>query len=320
MSAPLDTCPSPPPFACQTPADTCGGNKDCTDGGAFEVCGYADASHQCVQSCVFGRPFLVHGAARTATTEERADWQARVLEPSAEGLSARQREAVAGGWATMAAMEHASIAAFARFALQLLSVGAPSGLVERAHEAMRDETEHAKMCFALASRYAGRPIGPSALPVRDALAEIDPESILRTTILEGCIGETVAAIEAAEALEHTQDPALRVVLATIAEDETRHAELAWRYLRWATAHDEALRTLAAETFASAIAAARRPTCAPDDDPTDEVLLAFGIVPQRLREDLRSRVLREVIAPCADALVPRGRDARPRYGFPGTTAS
>jgi hypothetical protein len=310
MSAPLGTCPSAPPFACQSPADSCGGSKDCPQTSGASVCGYANGLHQCVSECAFGRPFLVRGTAQTAGTERRADWQARVLEPSVDGLSVSQREALAGAWARMAAMEHASIAAFARFALQLLSVGAPASLLEQTQDAMRDETWHARMCFAMASRYAGFPVGPSALSVRGALADSDPESILTTTILEGCIGETVAAIEAAEALEHARDPAVRAVLAKIAEDETRHAELAWRFVRWATAQDEALRALASRTFAAEVEGARPSPRAPDEEST-ESLLAFGVVPERLRREIRSRVLREVIAPCAAALLEDAtRGARP----------
>ena len=60
-------------------------------------------------------------------------------------------------------MEHASIAAFARFSLELLAFGAPPDLVEQAQAAMADETRHAKLCFALAGAYAERPIGPGAL-------------------------------------------------------------------------------------------------------------------------------------------------------------
>jgi len=305
MSAPLGTCPSAPPFACRTPSDACAGPKDCaTAGGAAGTCGYNNGVHECVPECAFGRPFLVLGAARTAATERRADWQARDLEPSVEGLTAAQREVLAGAWADAAAMEHASIAAFARFALQLLSVGAPASLVERTHEAMRDETEHAQLCFTLASRYAGRPLGPSALRVQDALAELEPESILTTTILEGCIGEMVAAIEAAEALQHTRDPAVGAVLARIAEDEARHAELAWRYLRWATAQSERLRALAERTFALAIAGAKPAPAAGADDQT-ETLLAYGVVSERLRTAIRARVLREVVGPCAEALLAAG---------------
>jgi hypothetical protein len=235
------------------------------------------------------------------------------VDPEVDSVGAQQREALGRAWTRMATMEHASIAAFARFALQLLSVGAPASLLEETHQAMRDETHHAKMCFALASRYSGHPVGPGALPVSGALADLRPEAILATTILEGCIGETVAAVEAAEALERARDPAVCDVLAKIADDERRHAELAWRYVRWATSRDDELRALAATLFASAVAEAVPSTRAPEAVELEDDLLPFGIVSERFRQEIRARVLLEVISPCANALLappshgPRRRD-------------
>ncbi len=312
MSAPLGTCPSAPPFACQTPQDTCGGNRDCSASGGGAACGYSNSRHECYQACVFGRPFLVRGSAQTADVARRSDWQASDLNPDVDVLSPQQREALGRAWARMAQMEHASIAAFARFALQLLSVGAPASLIEQTYDAMRDETEHAKMCFALAGSYSGQPVGPATLPVGDALADLSPEAILVTTILEGCIGETVAAIEAAEALEHTRDPVVRGVLSKIAGDEKRHAGLAWQYVRWVTSQDERLRVMAAAVFASA-ATESRPPSRPSVADVDDDLLKFGIVSEPFRRQIRASVLLNVIAPCARALLALCDDRSPVSG-------
>jgi hypothetical protein len=91
-------------------------------------------------------------------------------------------------------MEHASIAANARFALELLSLGAPPELVEETYQAMADETVHARDACALASAYAGHAVGPGALDISQALAAGSPIDIVRTAILEGCIGETDAEL------------------------------------------------------------------------------------------------------------------------------
>jgi hypothetical protein len=314
MSAPPGTCiatatgySTTPAFACQTPSDSCGGNADCkADGGTYMVCGYSNSRHECIVPCEVGRPFLVCGKARTADVEPRADWQGGILDPALDGFEAEQREVLGREWARMGAMEHASIAAFARFALQLLALGAPASLVERTHDAMRDETLHAKMCFALASRYAGRPVGPGRLSVGGALSDLGREAILITTILEGCVGETVAAVEAAEALACAQDPAVCQVLSKIAEDEMRHAELAWQYVRWATWQDEDLRAMAVSTVASVVGEARLAVRATGPDSNDR-LLRFGILPENFRRDIRARVLLEVVAPCARALLGVGAD-------------
>jgi len=105
---------------------------------------------------------------------------------------------VGAAWREVGLMEHASIAAFARFTLALLAVGAPSELVMDSNAAAIDETRHAKLCFALASEYLGEPVGPGELCVEGALDGLSLEQLVVTTIAEGCVGETVAAVEAAE--------------------------------------------------------------------------------------------------------------------------
>ena len=87
--------------------------------------------------------------------------------------------------------------------------------------------------FALASADAGRGIGPGPLSIDGALASRSARDVVLTCVLEGCIGETVAALEASEALENATDAAVQSVLSRVARDETRHAELAYRFVRWA---------------------------------------------------------------------------------------
>ena len=142
---------------------------------------------------------------------------------------------------------------------------------------MADETVHAKLAFAFASAYAGHEIGPGPLDIEGALSQSSFRDILVTTIREGCIGETIAAIEAAEALEHVQDAAVRHALERIAADETRHAELAWKFVAWALERGgEEARNIAATEFARA--SERKPEA--DFEPTrkEAVLLAAGIFP------------------------------------------
>ena len=52
-------------------------------------------------------------------------------------------------------------------------------------------------------------------------------------IAEGCFGETGAALEALEAADSAADPLIRAAYSQIAKDEQRHAELAFRFVRWA---------------------------------------------------------------------------------------
>jgi hypothetical protein len=289
-------------FSCQTPRDTCASDADCSG----LPCTFRDGIHTCasVFRCVDGRPFLVEGAARVAPVASRSDWCSELL-PDTAPLGAADRAAIGARWLDIAKMEHASIAAFARFALELLSLGAPPSLVAAANEAIFEETAHARNAFALASAYLGRNVGPGPLDVSGALASSSPLEIVRSTILEGCIGETVAAVEAAEALAEASDPAVRAALGRVVEEETRHAELAFRFVQWVLdhgAHDlasAAARELVAITEREASLALR----VPEDSPrAPESWRAHGVVDDGTRLEIRRRVLAEVSLPCARALV------------------
>jgi len=136
-------------------------------------------------------------------------------------------------------MEHASVAAFARFNLQLLSLGAPGDLVEACNRALADETAHARMCFSLASAYGATAVGPARLDIEACFTETSLLSIAKLVLREGCVGETVASLEAVAAAELASDPAVSHALTRIARDELKHAELAFEFLRWALKHSSA---------------------------------------------------------------------------------
>jgi hypothetical protein len=225
--------------------------------------------------------------------------------PDVRALGDEDRNAIAAYWADVGLMEHASVAAFARFALELLSLGAPPSLLAATHAAMADEMAHARDAFALAGAYAARPIGPGPLDTSSALANRSPLDIVRTAIVEGCIGETVAAVTASEALRHTKDPAVRAALARVVPDETRHAELAWRFVQWVL-HDGPgeLRAAAARELVTMIES-EIPSPHADvasDDVASDVLHAHGVLTPAENAAIRARVLSEVILPCARALV------------------
>jgi hypothetical protein len=254
-----------------------------------------DGRRHCVNrsQAVCGRPFLVEGAARLAELRPGSDWAAGAIEHAPSALTVAERDLAAEHWARNALMEHASIAAFARFTLQLMHVGAPRELIEHSQQAMLDETAHAKACFTLAARYLGSPVEPGRLALDAALDERDLEAIAISTFREGCVGETVAALEAREALDRATDPQVRATLERIAMDEQRHAELAWRFVSWALAQNPLLRhpldrelsRLEVEQFSSPGAA-------------DEAeCLDHGVLSERRRTLLRRAALAEIVLPC-----------------------
>jgi hypothetical protein len=255
---------------------------------------------------------MVLGAPLTAELLDRDDFRSG-LAPDVDDLDSRTRGAIASHWAEIGLMEHASVAAFARFALELLSLGAPPSLLDAAHAAMADEMVHARDAFALASKYAARAVGPGPLDTSAALANRSPLDIVRTAIVEGCIGETVAAVAAGEALRQATDPAVRAALARVVPDETRHAALGWRFVQWVLSQGspELCGATAAALVAlvgEAAAQAHRDLVELDGiagrcrEVEERTLRAHGVLSNRDGAEIRARVLSEVVLPCARALV------------------
>jgi hypothetical protein len=235
-------------FACQSPEDECLTSEDCNGGTCMDS---FEGPRRC-DDAVCGRPFLVEDEARVATVVHRNDWTELGVAPRVSHLTSAERAAQAAHWEKLGQMEHASIAAFARFQLQLLALGAPAELVRACNQALVDETAHTQLCFALASAYAGERRGPGPLDVAHSLDVTSLADIVELVIAEGCIGETSAALDALEAAEAETDPVLRSAYARIAADEQRHAELAFRFVRWALEQEPGSTR---ERIASALASA-----------------------------------------------------------------
>ncbi|MEP7126093.1 MAG: ferritin-like domain-containing protein [Byssovorax sp.] len=266
--------------------------------------------------CV-GRPFLVDDRARTASVE-RADrgWSLGVLAPDTTGLDPEVRRALAAAWAADALLEHASIAAFSRFSLELLAVGGPADLVAAAHQAALDEVRHARICFALAQGYAGAPLGPSAFPFDGSITlSADLASFAAATAREGCIGETLSAILAAEQLARATDPAVRRALSAIAEDESRHAELAWRTVAWAIERGgDAVRSAVAAVLEDT--ARYVPTGVTSTAIPPGILGSHGRLDAAATREAMIRALDEVVRPCFASLL----QARPRAELVASAAA
>jgi hypothetical protein len=228
-------------FACQTAQDECASSADCE----FGVCGGnvlgtvfdGPEGRRTCDDTVCGRPFLVQANARVAPVTTTQAWSCGKAKPRVDHLTTAERQALAAHWARMGQMEHASIAAFARFQLQLLALGAPCELVEACTQALGDETQHTKLCFDLASAYAGHAMGPGELDIWGSLTPTSLADVVDLVLAEGCFGETSAAITALEAADLASDPLIVAAYTQIARDEQRHAELAFRFVRWALGRD-----------------------------------------------------------------------------------
>jgi hypothetical protein len=246
--------------------------------------------------CGVGRPFLVGGQALAAAprrgnaSEGRApaaanadqgwiDASASMPLPSLDGLSPGDRARLAEAWARDGLFEHASIASFGRFALELMAAGAPADLIELAHRAALDEVRHAKLCLTLAGAYAGEAIEPSRFPFNGRVDITD---------------------DLADLAARATDPAVRAVLAAIAEDEARHAELAWRAVAWACRTGGArVKSAVAEAIEIAI---REVSIANQAESASDLLEAHGLLTEATRRSIAERAVIDVIRPSANALL------------------
>jgi hypothetical protein len=275
---------------------TCGPDPEATD------CCYKVQLEGELSCAVVGRPLCV-GTERTprvaalrtgATRPSDTQTFAGLRRPQDGALIERLRD----HWLASARYEHASVAAFARVSLQLLSLGAPAELLRATQQAMADEVRHAQLCFGLAAAYGGAPpceAGP--LRIDGCVSTgMQLEAALHEAIIEGALGEGAAALEALEGARACVDPVVRDVLSRIAEDEQRHALLAYQTVKWAL-HAEPRRTR--EVVRECLRAGQR--CAPKPAAElgavdDDAARGYGLISSNRRAWLRHEVWHEVVAP------------------------
>lgn len=268
-----------------------------TDG---QCCYQVDVSAPNDPSCAgLGRPFVIEGVARVATVRPAQGWSLPVGAAVSE-LDPALRARLAQMWARDAAYEHASVASFGKLALELLSFAAPAELVEAAHVAALDEVRHARASFALASQYAGAVLGVDALPMGELALAPSLAALAAAAVREGCCGETEAAVVAAMCAEAAQDPAVREALRAIAEEEARHAALAYAVVRWAIeAGGDVVRAAALSAAHDALRALAERSVAPEAD--EAALVPHGRLGPQAELALRREAARDVVVPAMRAL-------------------
>lgn len=259
-------------------------------------------------SCAIdGRPLRVESeqVPRVAALQTGAAWLADTQ--TFAGLTRPQDgamlERLRNRWLTSARHEHASVAAFARVGLQLLSLGAPAALLRATQQAMADEVVHAQLCFGLAAAYGGAPpseAGP--LRIEGCVATgMDLETALREAIFEGALGEGAAAVEALEGAGACVDPVVRGVLSRIAADEQRHALLAYQTVKWALdAEPGRAREVVRACLRDGELHAPKP--AVKLEANDNAARGYGLISRSQRAWLRHEVWHEVVAPILAAML------------------
>ncbi len=326
LCGPVQTCfPPGDAGACPTPASLVGTQSYLTACPGMEgVCPliekvlsgpFVDGGTECCYfvegmpiPCYVGRTFYLDEGAVKAELRRGRSWH-EGPRPEVSALPAATRRALGEAWARDGLFEHASVASFSRFSMQLLALGAPADLVRDTHAACIDEVRHTELCLALASAYLGHGVEPTGLPMAAAI-EIgaDLAAIAAEAALEGCVGETVAAVQAQESLWRATDPAVREVLEVTVEDETRHAELAWRFLTWALdTGGPAVREQVMRAFAGFRPA---PPTAENLDGVDVALFeAHGRIVATEARAIAEQALADVVRPCLCALLERKSSSR-----------
>jgi len=261
---------------------------------------------------VVGRPFTVDGNSRTTVSKAHENfnfhgsnsWKMD-LSPSKSENNASYNTEIGLYWLRQAEAEHASVASFARHTLQLMSLGAPSELLRASQAASIDEIKHAKMCYSFASIFLDTDIVPESLNVEGSLGDLDLKSIIKSVIREGCIEETLAAIEAHYRAHHATDLEVKLVLNEIAEDETRHAQLAWDTISWISKKYPELENFVKNTFLENFEEQKNVLeteksseslnlCS---DPTKDIYLQkFGVLDPYNQEKVRNAGIEKIIKP------------------------
>ena len=251
--------------------------------------------------CLEGRPFTVDGVARLAHVVERQGWTDAIELSGVESLSPKLRHEIAAHWAESGVHEHASVASFGRFLLDLMSLGAPRRLVTAATKAIDDEIRHASACFAIASVYAQKPLGPAEVDMTGSMEHAgDAAKILEAAILEGCIGETLAASMAGWQTGQVADESMRQVLDQITQEESDHALLSWESVKWLLKAHPDLIPRAKAIFAAAFEP-EQSSWARGISPQERVTIAHGKVRAGTEDHLRRRAYHQIVLPCAQAL-------------------
>jgi len=252
---------------------------------------------------VDGRPLVIDGAARTARLGGSSSWVVESPIPQAETLSDAARAYLVDRWTTAGLYEHASVASFAKFSLDLMALGAPPDLLAGAQRAASDEIRHARLCFGLASAFAEEDVtpGPLEFPGGGVALEADLEAFARATVREGCIGEALAAVVAAERYAVCRDQSTSAVLSSLIEDEARHAALAWRTIAWAVSEGGApIRDAVRDELSRAGDIVDG--FGSEMPPVGQDLRGYGVLsPVQERTALRAAIA-SVILPAADALL------------------
>jgi hypothetical protein len=267
---PVASAAMPAPSGSVPVGGQCRSDGDCKPGlfcqRSFTGAGFTNEPGHCVKEppVYEGRPLTVGEHAHVAHATRGSGWSTPGSR-DVDGVDRAERVMLAERMRDAGLEEHASIAAFARTICELLALGAPAALVARTNAALADEIHHAQESFAWAEALGGAACAPGSLSA--AVAPFDADrgdhgALLRDVFRGGCIGETLAVERALQRSLSSPTDGLREFYAKLADDEARHAALAFDTVDWlVTTHGE-LRTVLDEEIARLKGSLAHATVAP----------------------------------------------------------
>lgn len=133
--------------------------------------------------------------------------------------------------AVFAQLEQAAAMAQTELYRALRSAGGPEFMLRRCRQATEDERVHAAVLGGLAQAQ-----GAEVPRVILEPAECSDVAVFRQHAVWGCVNAAFAAVMADLSAHRASTAELRRVYRSIADDEIRHAELAWDVHRWVYLH------------------------------------------------------------------------------------
>ena len=263
------------------------------------------------QAPYIGRPFIVNGIAQqtasfivTNISDDGNEWKVNKLVPL-KYQNTIESERVGSLWMKQGEAEHASVASFAKNTLQLLSIAAPPKLLIASQKASIDEINHSKISYELANSFMRQTIVPGKLEVRGSLESGNINQIVRSTIHEGCIEETVSAVEAHHNARMAKTKDIKDYVFNIASDETNHAQLAWDTIRWIIERYTEMKSYARDSFDELLRENQLVTTENDSpanaslcsaSTTDDEIQGYGVSEIFTRIKIKKATIEKIIEP------------------------
>jgi hypothetical protein len=149
-------------------------------------------------------------------------------------------ESVLDHWKVSLRYEHASVASFARFAIDLMTIEAPLEMIERAQKCSLEEIEHAKICALVVGKIMAAKEGENErfavklgkFPKHHVEFDGDLARLCKAVAFEGCINESIAAAHLLYASQLCSNESLKALLKYVAEQEWGHAVFAFDCFYW----------------------------------------------------------------------------------------